>query len=160
MPKPETPKGWHIPDCLVLGFFLRFSRFEYALKKNGFLSNLSPGSRAKPNWNSYVKKFESEFTSTPDAQRLLELKPLRQMVGNDASLEFAELAEDECASPNDLGRVVNHLCVVRNNLFHGGKNGPSDIQDQKRNCELLETCIRVMDALPKGCLEDDYLSQY
>ena len=41
-------------EKLILKFFVFFSRFEYALKRSGFLKN---GNYAHTNWNCFCNKY-------------------------------------------------------------------------------------------------------
>ena len=53
------------------------------------------------------------------------------------------------------------LSTVRNNLFHGGKHGDADVDNQKRNLELLELSKVVLDQLAQMAnFEGDYKRYY
>src|SRR5437867_7687721 len=47
----------------VLNFFAYFSRFEYSLKRSGFLKS---GERAEPNWDAYANTLRGRFVGIED----------------------------------------------------------------------------------------------
>ena len=42
---------------LAFDFFYWFSRFEFALKENGYLKNNITGENVGPGWGAFVEKF-------------------------------------------------------------------------------------------------------
>ncbi len=76
---------------LAFDFFFHFSRFEYALKANGFLKSAAFGSNADANWDAFVKKFEGSYSPGTDALELTELAPKKQIVGRDRQLGWADV---------------------------------------------------------------------
>lgn len=48
---------------LVFDFFALFSRFEYALKRAGFLRDKE---RAEPNWDAYTNSLRGSFATDED----------------------------------------------------------------------------------------------
>jgi hypothetical protein len=135
---------------IVFHFFSLFSRFEYALKRGGFLRH---GKTAKPNWEAYSKTLLGSFSKVNDegfkkaCDYLKDLPPRRQVVvqhrmdWEDTIQESGEFME------RYLLRLVR---IVRNNLFHGGKYpysfGPTRTAD--RNRRLLEASVVIL----KQCL--------
>lgn len=136
---------------LVLQFFAFFSRFEYSLKRTGFLK---PGDKAEPNWDTYANSVRGRFGAVQDqafreaVAFLLKEPPKTQVVsGNDLGWTDTTQGDGE-----HLERYVLRLVsTVRNNLFHGGKYptpvGPMD--DVARNRRLLEAAMTVL----RQCLE-------
>ena len=47
---------------LLLQFFVLFSRFEYSLKRSGFLKT---GDEAKPDWDDYAKSLRGVLRESP-----------------------------------------------------------------------------------------------
>jgi hypothetical protein len=140
-------------------YFYWFSRFEFALKENGFLKNHAAGAKADPSWEAFQDKHRSQYVASPEAMRLIELHPKRQVVARIDQLEWAPVGLAHCS--DDLCRVITLLKTVRNNLFHGGKHGDVDIDSRKRNLELLNTGKLVLDQLASiGDLEGDYTRYY
>jgi len=45
--------------ALLFSFFLVFSRFEYALKRAGFVN--APGGRVSANWDAFASKHNASF---------------------------------------------------------------------------------------------------
>lgn len=102
---------------LIFSFFYRFSRFEFALKKAGFLKDQTPGARADPGWAGFIGQFHAGYELSEAAKGLIEANPKREIVGPDGhSLAFKSVS----AGANELDHVVTLARTVRNNLFHGG----------------------------------------
>lgn len=140
-------------------YFYWHSRFESALKENNFLESHVPGDKAKPGWKEFQEKHCSEYVATPEASRLVELQPKRQVVTTDGELDWVPAGVLHCK--DDLCRVVTMLRTVRNNLFHGGKHGDTEMDSKKRNLELLTIGKLVLDQLAvMSGLENDYKRYY
>lgn len=136
---------------LVLQFFGLFSRFEYSLKRSGFLKT---GSKAEPNWDKYANSIQGRFGQLQDAEFqkavafLLKEPPKTQVVsGNNLGWSNTLRGPGE----HQERYVLRLVSTVRNNLFHGGKYphpfGP--MGDVARNRDLLEGGIIVL----RQCLE-------
>jgi hypothetical protein len=106
---------------LAFDFFYWFSRFEFALKENGYLVSIVVGARAQPDWDRFVVDHQDHYALSQAACALLAANPLRQIVGDNGALTFGEVPFKPDAT--DLRRVVGLAKTVRNNLFHGGKHG-------------------------------------
>ncbi len=131
---------------LVLEFFAYFSRFEYSLKRSGFLRQ---GEKAEPNWDTYANSLRGRFKEV-HAPRfreavafLLSAPPNTQVVSGN-HLGWAESVRGN--GEHDECYVLRLVRTVRNNLFHGGKYpypaGP--MPDVARNRRLLEAAIAVL----------------
>jgi hypothetical protein len=136
---------------LVLEFLAVFSRFEYALKRSGYLKD---GERAQPNWGKYSDDLKGQFASLTDQacqeaiRALLDVPPKTQVVtGGDLGWRETVPVEGEATEKYVL-RLVR---TIRNNLFHGGKfpHPVGPIADVARDRELLRRGIAVLN----GCLE-------
>ncbi len=144
---------------LAFEFFFRFTRFEFALKENGYLKSRNPGARAEPGWDPFVARWHQGYHGSEEARRLIDAAPKRQVVGPTASPEWENVDLRECQS--ELGRVVRLLQTVRNNLFHGGKHGDTGWDDPKRTAELLTLGVRILDQIADQTdLEADYQRFY
>ena len=130
-------------------FFRDFSRFEYALKRSGFLKG-SQGNNAKPDWGKYGKHIGGRFDNTGDPhlekaiQYLTDEPPNKQIVqGGKPDWHDMNWDDDNSREKN----VLEAVCVVRNNLFHGEKRhmllGGSD-GHTARDKKLLEAGIAVL----------------
>jgi len=144
---------------LAFDFFYWFSRFEYALKENGFLKSHQPGDDAEPSWDAFAKKFSARYTASPQGRTLLDSPPKRQIVKQNDELGWKAIGLEHCRS--DLEKVVLLITRVRNNLFHGGKHGGDEWDDPNRTRELLTASKSVLDQLAVlGSIQDDYLRRY
>ena len=149
-----------IPDDLrelCMEFFFLFSRFEYALKENGFLKK-SKYKNAQPSWKKFVEEYCSTYFPSDEARNLLKDPPECQIV-RDGSCEWGKINLANFSS--DLERVVFILKTIRNNLFHGGKNSHSDWDNPAKNTFLIKNAISVLgDLASLSELERDYWRNY
>ncbi len=144
---------------LAFDFFYWFSRFEFALKENHFLKKEEAGSNAEPGWDKFVEKYADSFTISADSQKIIDLNPHRQIVGDNLELEWRPVGRADCKS--DLCLVVRLLKAIRNNLFHGGKHDAVGWDDPKRTEELLTSGKNVLDHFAKMAnWEGDYTQYY
>lgn len=129
---------------LVLRFLGVFSRFEFALKRSGFLRN---SKRAEADWNTYADSLRGKFKSVDDSKFtdavvfIISTPPCRQVVsGSGIDWEGTPPGDGEHREKYVL-RLVR---VVRNNLFHGGKYPVGPVEDVGRNSELIEASLDVL----------------
>jgi hypothetical protein len=123
--------------------FFMFSRFEYALKRGGYVQWTE---EAKPDWGRYARDHaallisisSSEFT---DAVALLKDSPPKKQIIRDGHLDWGQ---DRSVSGFDFARLLCLVRRVRNNLFHGGKVLELD---GDRNQKLIDASIAVMDTI-------------
>jgi hypothetical protein len=140
-------------------FFYWYSRFEFALKENGYLKNCDAGANAEPDWMAFQGKHSSKYVVSNAANRLIALHPKRQIVLEHGGLGWKAVGTSHCK--DDLCKVVAMLSAVRNNLFHGGKHGDIEVDDRKRNIELLKLSKVVLDQLAGTAdFEGDYKRYY
>src|SRR5215213_6455764 len=111
-----------IDPTLASAFLGIFSRFEFALKREGFLTSLKEGARAEPNW----VRFTSELATQCDPAMMAEIlaagtylsgKPSRKQIVSLGSLGW----EAEPPPADSLDALFSAVRTTRNNLFHGGK---------------------------------------
>ena len=144
---------------LAFEFFFSFSRFESALKENGFLKSKKPGVRADPSWELFVLQWERGYTSSASAQSLIALSPQTQVVAEGGRLDWTPTVPKD--SMSELGVVVLMLKTVRNNLFHGAKHGAANWDDLERTSELMVSATSILPELAKMAgLETDYCRSY
>ena len=142
-------------NAAAFDFVFWFSRFEYALKKHGYLKSTDTGKKAEPNWDMFVKRNRNKFTPSAAALGLIKAKPKQQVVASNAQLGWQELqfAETEF----DLQKVTLLLRLVRNNLFHGGKPGDNTWDDPQKLITLLDTSHKALDELAEFAgFKNDY----
>ena len=138
-------------------FFFRFSRFEFALKEKGYLTNTAPGSRAAPNWGSFAQDWAVRYTISKQATALIDARPKCQVVGPGESLVWQDV--DLSTLPTELEKVIRLLLVIRNNLFHGGKYGADGWDDPARTEYLLTLGVSVLDQMAdQAGFHDEYYS--
>lgn len=144
---------------LAFDFFYWFSRFEFALKENGYLKSHQVGAKADAGWSDFIGKWESRFSVSPEAKALLDSPPEQQIVLAGGMLDWRPVGLGDTKS--DLARVVRLVKTVRNNLFHGGKHGGKGWDDPKRTEFLLVTARSVLDQLSEfASIEADYKQCY
>lgn len=140
-------------------FFYFFSRFEFALKANGYLKSRRPGNRAEPDWNMFEKKWQSKYKLTQSAAHMLDLAPKCQVVGANGELSWLPLNLGNFKF--ELNKVILSLRTVRNNLFHGGKHGVEDWDNGTRACDLLNAGVTILNELSSmASLDADYKRLY
>jgi len=139
------------PDALdrdlVFDFFWRFSTFECALKREGFL-RVGSDDAAQADWSRFGREIRSGFRD-PDspelsaALRFLESRPPRMQVVRNGVLGWDDLR------PSHGSREAYALLlirVIRNNLFHGGKYPDGPVKSLERDRDLLAAASVVLEA--------------
>lgn len=137
-------------------FFLFFSRFEYALKRAGFVG---ASDEAKADWEKVARQYPRLLAELTDGRFRAAIDYLRDSPPKKQIVSNGRLAweTDRYTGLFDIGRVLTLVCRIRNNLFHGGKfpEGPED--DTSRDRELLDAGLTVLQA----CLDaDEHLRRY
>lgn len=121
-------------------FFYVFSKFEHALKKNGYLKN---DTKAKPCWISFAKTMPGDFfekSKNCDTSELFNNPPRQQIV------KLGILDFQESGNPiSNTQQIFEAICIVRNNLFHGGKYS-APVSEPSRNELLLRACMCILDS--------------
>jgi hypothetical protein len=144
----------HRKSAIVFFFF--FARFEYALKRVGFILRSKD---AKADWladgrfhsDLIEKSKEEDFR---EAVAYLENSPPKKQIVSHGHLQWTP---DRYGGRWDLVRILTLVCRIRNNLFHGGKfpKGPED--DLSRHTKLLDAGVIIM----RTCLDlDDHLRHF
>jgi hypothetical protein len=144
---------------IAFEFFFWYSRFEAALKENGYLKSKKPGVRADPDWDAFIKEWHGKYSPSDDALRLVKLAPKTQVVDQHGGLVWLDTPITRAAPP--LKVVITMLKAVRNNLFHGGKKGGDTWDDPRRTRELLEVARPILDELAElGGFKTDFHQTY
>src|ERR1700752_2467859 len=107
-----------LPSDLLLDFFVTFARFEYALKRAGYLEKKP---FASPDW----RRFAEDLRGIPEENQkailasatYLQAEPPKQQVVVDGALRW----DERKPSDSQTQSVIESVKTVRNNLFHGGK---------------------------------------
>ena len=146
-------------SALAFDFFFWFSRFEFALKENGYLKWRDVGKRAEPGWEAFIEQWHSQYVASAEAKALQDAKPERQIVALNDELAWTPVSLKDCNS--ELAKVVRLLKTLRNNLFHGGKHGDTGWDNPKRTELLLASGVAVLNQLARlASLEADYTRYY
>ena len=133
---------------IVLQFFVTFSRFEYALKRAGFIKR-DGYSNVLPNWCRFAERLDAwladitgtEFTKAKSY--LLREPPLKLIF--DKSGEIILCPPERRGNESDAEYLLRLVRDVRNNLFHGGKYPDGPVSDQARNSQLLQACLTILE---------------
>jgi len=139
-------------DAIAFRFFKQFSRMEYALKAAGKLKR--PDGPAEVDWLGFGDEIDAAFQAkVADDKDLKEARdfvlgdpPKKQMV-QDRSLYWKETIPD---SKTETSLLLQYVCRMRNNLFHGGKFG-LDWVDPDRSEALLFHGLMILNA----CIDID-----
>lgn len=133
---------------LAWEFFVLFSRFEYALKRAGFLKNLPD---AQADWGRFAREVDTTFwkltaPAVAAAVTYYEEHPPRKQQNESGELRWSmpmQLGDGE----KRLELLCRAICQVRNNLFHGGKFPQLPVSDPSRDQYLLENAKEILFAL-------------
>lgn len=145
-------------SALAFDFFYWFSRFEFALKENGYLKSRKVGAKAEAGWIAFVEKWHAQYTASTEASALLAEPPKQQIVSLDNGLCWEAVEFDKCGS--ELAKVILLLKTVRNNLFHGGKNSAAGWDDPQRTMFLVSSGIAVLNQLVQLSSLDSAYTRY
>lgn len=150
----EAVKLLRISPDLVFRFFAAFSRFEYALKRSGFIGT-RPKIKIEECWEAFAKTKRvekcfnevcSQDTRTADALTFLTKKPPKQQCLGPHGLTFEDVKDGQ----KGLLQVTLWLRRIRNNLFHGGKYPmPLGPFDPVREEQLIESGLVLLEAFLK-----------
>jgi hypothetical protein len=131
---------------LVLEFFLRFARFEFALKASGYANG--DHSPVDPAWDRFGRDISVDF----DRRRSAELDraceyyllhpPNKQVLANGSLAWSTDLPVDRARDTELLVALVRR---VRNNLFHGGKYNAGLHEETARSEELLRGGLLILE---------------
>jgi hypothetical protein len=131
---------------VVFTYFGMFSRFEYALKRSGFVRDAN--GHAEAHWDNYANSLRGQFSGVKDAEFqkavgfLKREAPKKQILQPSGDLDWADTPQGQGES--DEQYVLRLTRAIRNNLFHGGKFPSGPVSDVARNRELLDAGITVM----------------
>jgi hypothetical protein len=143
-------------DSLVCEFLLAFSRFEFALKRLGYVRQ--QGTQLVVEWRRFAQEtldspIDASALSAGKAVELLVTRPPARQKLTDGKLEW-DFEESPADDEVTLKWLLEMVYRARNNLFHGGKWSP----DPARDRELLEASLAVIDKCLQ--LRDDLYAAY
>ncbi len=129
---------------LVLEFFLKLSRLEYALKASRFF--VGNENKAEPGWDLFANEISVEFDSSRTKELeiacsyYLAIPPYKQVVSH-GDLNWTRAMPEQ---GTEISKLLVLVRRVRNNLFHGGKYNPQEENETERNTHLLEFGLIIL----------------
>jgi len=144
----ELVKILGLDRVLMFKFFAFFSRFEFALKRSGYL--VKGTEKARADWDRYAKSIQGQFDQEKnetilEAIKFLNDNPPRTQVVNGSDLGWQETIK--AAGEHPEAYILRLIRTVRNNLFHGGKFPESyiELDDEIRNESLVKSCLTLLE---------------
>jgi hypothetical protein len=147
----------NVPRELTLRFLAVFARFEYALKRAGYLQG--DDNKVLPDWDSFgrdVGRLDAAVTAPVLAScEYLQKHPPKKQTLQNGRLRWVER---QGTSGSAIGDVLLSIRTVRNNVFHGGKFPDGPVAEPLRDEQLIRDCLAVLESLlelplPKGVAE-------
>ena len=135
-----------IDKKLVLEFFLKFSRFEFALKLSGHA--LGSVNRVKADWDGFAAEIRDEFDRarskelTHACNFYMDNPPNKQVLANGSLAWSTDLP---VGPDRETELLIGLVRRVRNNLFHGGKYNAELHEETARQEQLLKGGILILE---------------
>ncbi|MGG7564682.1 hypothetical protein ACQ5SO_00780 [Rhodovulum sp. DZ06] len=131
----------------IYAFFVKFAKFESALKSQGYCREL-PRGNAAPHWRRFKTQIsEVDFPRGSASFELLAAKPKQQMF---VDAKVPPVFEEFDPDGTTADKVVDTVKLVRNNLFHGGKHDGGEWDDPDRVLLLARLGAAVLDELAQA----------
>lgn len=132
-------------EKLVMEFFVLFSRFEYALKRSGFVKGKS--NYVKVDRNEFARSIKNKFDpednkALRNAVEYISKNPPKKQILKNEELRWKEQAKIK--NKKDIVKLLKYVATVRNNLFHGGKFPEEPFKEPARNKKLLNSSIVIL----------------
>lgn len=137
---------FHIPKELTVEFLGTFARFEYALKRSGYVKGNEK--RADADWDRFALELaalkpEVLAPIVACGPYLLSHPPKKQVLENSRLVW-----KDRGASGGSMiEEMLLSIRTVRNNVFHGGKFPDGPVAEPLRDERLIRDCLAVLNAL-------------
>jgi hypothetical protein len=135
----------NVPKDLTLEFFAAFARFEYALKRAGYVVGNHKSASAA--WDRFAVDLRDmgHAALAPVLAVCVYLRqhPPKKQVVNNGNLEW--VVRPAAGSP--IEDVLLSIRTVRNNVFHGGKFPTGVVAEPLRDGQLIEECLAVLNAV-------------
>jgi len=150
--RPQVPEAVrriaNAPDRrLAWEFFVFFSRFEYALKRDRRF--LMPGTGdAQPSWDRFASDSNAAFRpeASPQLKAAVDYylaQPPRKQVRANGEMSWSAPQAWDGQEPL-LIWLLRAVRAVRNNLFHGGKFPVVPIAEPSRDRDLLTHGLAIL----------------
>ncbi len=148
MKKPGSSiiESLNVPRELTLEFLGTFARFEYALKRAGYVRG--DDKQVSADWDRFAREIAALDPTTLApvlgcCQYLQEHPPKKQVL-IDRRLQWV-LRQGSCGSA--VGEILLNVRTVRNNVFHGGKFPDGPVDEPLRDEQLVTECLAVLKSL-------------
>jgi hypothetical protein len=131
---------------LTVEFIGTFARFEYALKRAGYVSGDDRSARADwDRFGDYLAGLSPEMLAPVLASCMyLQSRPPLKQVLDKGRLVWRERGS---AGGDAIEEALLSIRTVRNNLFHGGKFPEGRVEEPLRDEQLIRDCLAVFDLL-------------
>ncbi|WP_337043865.1 hypothetical protein [Emticicia sp. 17c] len=159
-----------------LDFFIMFSRFEYALKTLPLFSKEKEtdyGKYSEANWTEFTKELAKSGKidySKPEklkiAKDYLINNPPYKLLFSKVTNKLEPEENKVNANYSETKKLREHIKLIRNNLFHGGKYTDNMIEGSKENKEavkrnilLIKSAMIVLDNWLDLCSENSGIKE-
>jgi hypothetical protein len=136
----------NVPRELTLRFLAVFSRYEYALKRAGYVQG--DESKISADWDTFARDVStldpSLIVSVLDSCAYLRQYPPKKQVLKDCRLQWVQRKGSVGSA---IGDVLLSVRTVRNNVFHGGKFPEGPVVEPLRDEQLIRECLAVLEIL-------------
>jgi hypothetical protein len=143
---PDIIEQFHIPRELTVDFLGTFSRFEYALKRSGYVKG--DEKRIDADWDRLGRDLSSAdpkmLTPILECCEYLQEQPPKKQVLQDGQLAWRTRG---ASGGSAIEEVLLSVRTVRNNVFHGGKFPEGPVAEPLRDEKLIRDCLAVMNLL-------------
>ena len=147
----------NVPRELTLRFLAVFSRYEYALKRAGYVRG--DESQIWADWDLFARDVATLgsplIAPLIDSCEYLRRHPPKKQVLKQGRLLWVERRGSAGSTIEDILLSVR---TIRNNVFHGGKFPEGPIDEPLRDEQLIRDCIGILEGLltlplPRGVTE-------
>jgi len=130
---------------LCFEFFVVFTRFEYALKRNGFCRSNESGDVIGVDWDKAAASLEKtcghEITQFRSSGAYIFSVPPRKQTRTGQDFTWRD---SNTETMGEARRALHLLSTVRNNLFHGGKWPSHPVSDPSRDSRLIADAVKLL----------------
>jgi hypothetical protein len=148
----------NVPKELALGFLGVFSRFEYALKRAGYVKDKR--THVSPDWVTFGKDLAAldpaALTSVSASCPYLLANPPKKQVLRLGALDWEALPKEK----SQIEDILASIRTVRNNLFHGGKFPTGPVEEPLRDKQLITECLAALQTLLQLPLPKDVAGHF
>ena len=134
----------HMDPELAIEFIATFSRMEYALKSTTYANGTG---YVTPAWSRFAIDINADVLAIAheefvQAKTFLLDNPPRLQIRQNEQLQFVN--SDVNSEKLVTQILIEYVCTIRNNLFHGGKYMPHGEQEIDRNKKLVTAALIVL----------------